>query len=288
MSSDSENELEAFFAEVKKKDDYSRYKAPVNKYKRPPRSVNDDWGGKVVIPKMNKRTYDSDSESSEAEEVSPSKLRHTSVMRDDSSFSKMKNTGPKTHSRVKKCAQAITKASNLNVNFKPSAIESMDAVPSTSSSYNILETSYAKEKKARKTEEKHQKIDKNGNKKKKKKMTQQETKKMFDKKLKAKAKKPKMQDAIEELQIIDEEKETPAPEIIEILDSEDELRNEYSLLAKENSPEPNEATEKRKIRKDNRVPIVIEDSTDDEDEIQNEGEKYRNEVMRRRKYKIHA
>ncbi|CAG5098964.1 Oidioi.mRNA.OKI2018_I69.XSR.g16130.t1.cds [Oikopleura dioica] len=283
MSSDSDNDLEAFFAAVKKKDDYRRYKAPVNKHKRPPRSVNVDWG-KVEIPKMSRPTYGSDSESSEAEEVSPSKLRHTSIMRDDSSFSKMKNTGAKVHSRVKKCAQAITKASNLNVNFKPAASESTDAPASTSSSSGIFDTPPAKEKKTRKAEEnpvQNPNTDKKGNKKKK-----HEKKKMIEIQTKTKSKKPNIQEAIEELQENQEGRGTPAPEIIEILDSEDELRSKYSSLAKEKTPEPDQATKKRKIKKVNRVPIVIEDSTDDENET--EAEKYRKEVIRRRKIKIHA
>ena len=56
-------------------------------------------------------------------------------------------------------------------------------------------------------------------------------------------------------------------------------------MSKRDGEKCERVTNKRKLRiPDNKVPIAIDSSTDDE----NEGESFRKQVMRRRKYQIHA
>jgi hypothetical protein len=224
MLSDSDEELEAVFRSIQKKDDYRRYKTPEKKIRRPPRSVKENW--KVdSVPQLQtySRKFDSDSDS-EAEEVNPNRLRTTSIMKDTlTGFSKMKNTKPRLPSRVKKVQRAI-----IHTKFVARSKVAAKRVKFVSKKEEIN----AKDDLSHKEGEKRQKLS--------------------------------------------------VLELIEI--SSDEAISEEPA-AKHDAKKCERVTKKRKVRiPDNKVPIAIDSSTDDE----NEGESFRQRVMRRRKYQIHA
>lgn len=225
MLSDSDEELEAIFRSIQKKDDYRRYKTPEKKIRRPPRSVKENWKVESV-PQLQtySRNFDSDSDS-EAEEVNPNRLRTTSIMKDTlTGFSKMKNTKPRLPSRVKKVQRAIIDTKFMIARRKVAA-KRVKSVPKK-------QERNANEDLSHKEGEKRQKLS--------------------------------------------------VLELIEI--SSDEAISQEQA-AKHDAQKCERVAKKRKVRiPDNKVPIAIDSSTDDE----NEGESFRQRVMRRRKYQIHA
>ena len=225
MLSDSDEELEAVFRSIRKKDDYRRYKTPEKRIKRPPRSITENWKVESV-PQLQtySRNFDSDSDS-EAEEINPNRLRTTSIMKDTvTGFSKMKNTKPRLPSRVKKVQQAI-----INTTF---TVARSKVAPKRVKSVPKKQERNEKEDLSHKVGEKRQKLS--------------------------------------------------VLELIEI-SSDEAMSGEPA--AKHDAKKCERVTKKRKVRiPDNKVPIAIDSSTDDE----NEGESFRQRVMRRRKYQIHA
>ncbi len=245
MLSDSDEELEAVFRLIQKKDDYRRYKAPE---KRPPRSITENW--KVEnVPQI--QTYRNTLDShSEAEEINPNRLRTTSIMKDNlSCFSKIKNTKTRLPSRVKRVQRAIEKTSF----DKARSYVKANKVKSLPKKQDLSHFT------------KRTKIKKNTK-------DISESQNRVKRKEKAKSKERENRQKLSVLELID-------------ISSDDAISEEYSPVSKRDGEKCERVTKKRKLRiPDNKVPIAIDSSTDDE----NEGESFRKQVMRRRKYQIHA
>ena len=246
MLSDSDEELEAAFRSIQKKDDYRRYKTPAKKVARPPRSVNENWKVKNIPQfQTQRRMFDSDSE---AEEINPNSLRTTSIMKDTvSGFSMMKNTNQRILSKLKRVQRTINNTTFDVARSKESPQKtSQRKVPKKQERTTEKDLSHGS------TIKKTKKILVNKNDEEKRQRTKSKEKKKRQKK------------------------------IIEI--SSDEAIAEEQA-ANYDAEKCKKITKKRKVRiPDNKVPIAINSSTDDE----NEGESFRKRIMRRRKYQIHA